>query len=142
QQGQDVVQRGKQQEDERDAEGEAVNRVVTGELLLSRVLGQLGREARGQDLFGESFNGCQRVATARPRRGLAAEVGGGEHVVARDFVGTAHFLHGRNGTERNNPTRIISRFKQANVVGAQAKLRIGLSGDTISAADKREVVYV
>src|SRR5207248_403513 len=76
------------------------------------------------------------------RSRLTAEVGGSKHVVASDLVRAAHFLHSRNRTERNNATRIISSLKQANVVGTETKLGIGLSGDAISAAEQREIVHV
>ena len=93
-------------------------------------------------MFGETVNGCQCVASARARCGLTAEVGRSKHVVTSDLVRAAYFLHGRHRTERNNSARIVARFQQANVVGAQAKLRIGLGGDAIGAAEKRKIVHV
>ena len=136
------VKRREEKEDEENAERENVDRAVAGEFLLQRHLGPLGGEARGQNFFRETFDGSQRVARAGAGRGLAAEVGGREHVVARDFVGAAHFLHGRDGTERNHSAGVIARLEQADVVGTQAKLRVGLRGDAIGAAEEGEVVHV
>src|SRR5205823_1243005 len=117
-----LVERREQQENEQNAKRENVNRAVAREFLLKRYLRPLSREAGGQNLFGEPFNGRERVATARARRRLTAQVGRGKHVVARDLVGAAYFLHGRNRAERNNSTGIISRFQQANIVRTQTKL--------------------
>ena len=40
------------------------------------------------------------------------------------------------------PPAVIARLKQADVVGTQAKLRVGLRGDAIGAAEEGEVVHV
>ena len=111
------VKRREQKKNEQNAQRENVNCAVAGELLLQRDFSPFGREACGQNLFSQTVNGCQRVASTRARCGLPAQVGCGKHVVACDLVGAAHFLHGRHRTERNNPTRIISRLQQANVIG-------------------------
>ena len=111
------VERREEKEDEENAERENVDRAVAGELLLQRDLGPFRGETRGQSFFRETFNGGERVTRACARRGLAAEVGGGKHVVARDLVGAAHFLHGRDGTERNNSAGSIARLEQADVIG-------------------------
>ena len=131
-----------QKEDEQHAERENVDRAVAGEFLLERHLGPFRRKAGGQNFFGESFDRGERVARARTRCGLAAQVGGGKHVVARDLVGAAHFLHGRDRPERNNPALSIARLEQADVFGIQAELRVGLSRHAIGAAEEGEVVHV
>src|SRR6266404_8081444 len=136
------VKRREQEENEQNAKWENVNRAIACELLLERDLRPLSREAGGQNLFGETFNGGERVATACARCRLATEVGRGKHVVARDLVGAAYLLHGRNRAERNNSAGIISRLQQANVVRTQTKLGVSLSCNTISAAKEREIVYV
>ena len=110
--------------------------------MLQRYLGPFRRETGWQNLFGETFNGCERIARARARCGLAAEVCCREHVVAGDFVGTAHFLHGRHRTEGDDSARIISRLKQTDVVGTQTKLRIGLSRYPVGPAEKGEIIDV
>ena len=90
---------------------ENVGRAVAGEFLLQRDLRPVGRETRRQNFFRETFNGSQRVARAGARRGLAAQICRREHVVVRNFVGTAHFLHGRDGTQRNHSAGVIARLK-------------------------------
>ncbi len=62
------IQRGKEKEDEENAERENVSRAITGESLLERDLGPFRRETGGQNLFGETFYCCQRLARARARR--------------------------------------------------------------------------
>src|SRR3979411_1486362 len=123
------VKRREQEKNEQNAERENIKRAVAGERLLERDLRPFGGETGGQNLFGETFNRRQRITGARAGRRLTAQIGRREHVVARDFVGAAHFLDRCNRTERNNSARIISRFQQANVVGFQTELRVGLSGD-------------
>src|SRR5205814_9695537 len=117
-----LIKRGEQKKNEQNAKRENVNRAVAREFLLERYLRPLGREAGRQNLFSEAFNSGKRLATARARRRLTAQVGRGKHVVARDLVGAAYFLHGRNRAERNNSAGIISRFQQANIVRTQTKL--------------------
>src|SRR6185295_5378524 len=136
------VESRQQKKDEENAERENVDCAVSGELLLQRDLGPFGGEACRQNLLGETLDRGERVAGARARCRLPAEVGGGKHVVASNRVGAAYFLHGRQRTEWNNAARIISRFQQADVVGAQTKLRIGLSGDAIGASEKGKVVHI
>src|SRR5947207_9019864 len=136
------VKRREQQENEQNAKRENVNRAVAREFLLERYLRPLSREAGGQNLFGKTFNGRERVATASARRRLTAQVGRGKHVVARDLVGATYFLHGRNRAERNNSAGIISRFQQANIVLTQTELGVSLSCNAISAAKERKIVYV
>src|SRR6266446_10108155 len=104
------VKGGEQEKNEQNAERENINRAVAGERLLERDLRPFGGETGGQNLFGETFDRCQRVTGARAGRRLAAEVGRSEHVVAGDLVGAAHLLHSRNRTERNNSTRIVARL--------------------------------
>src|SRR5204862_2577165 len=89
-----------EQEDEQNAERENVDCAVAGELLLQRDLRPVRRETGGQNLLREAIDGGEGVAGAGARGRLAAEVGGGEHVVASDLVGAAHFLDGRDGTKR------------------------------------------
>src|SRR5205814_1828620 len=127
---------------EHHAERENVGRSVAGELWLKRYLAPFRCETGGQNFFGETFNRCERITRARARRRLAAEVGRGEHVVAGDLVGTAHFLHGRYRAEGDDSARIISRLKQTDVVGTQTKLRIGLSRYAIGPAEKGEIIHV
>src|SRR5439155_8287867 len=117
-----LVQRREQQENEQNAKRENVNRAVTREFLLERYLRPLSREAGRQNLFSETFNGGKRVATARARCRLTAQIGRGKHVVARDLVGAAYLLHSRNRPKRNNSARVIARFQQANIVRTQTKL--------------------
>src|SRR5205085_8929910 len=131
-----------QQKNKQNAKRKNVGCTVAGEFLLQRDLRPLRREACRQNLFRETFDGCQRITSAGAWCGLAAEIGRRKHVVTRDLVRTAHFLYGRDGTERNNSARIIARLEQTNVVGAQAKLRIGLSRDAISSAKECEIVDV
>src|SRR5437899_7606344 len=137
-----LVKRREQKKNEQNAKRENVNRAVAGEFLLQRNLRPFCRETGRQNLFRETVNGCERVATARARRRLTAEVGRGKHVVARNLVGAAYFLHGRNRAERNNSAGIISRFQQANIVRTQTELGVSLSCNAISAAKEREIVYV
>src|SRR5882757_6666568 len=136
------VKRREQQENEQNAKRENVNRAVARKFLLERYLRPLGREAGRQDLFSETFNGGKRLAAARAWCRLPAQVGRGKHVVARDLVGAAYLLHGRNRPERNNSAGIISRLQQANVARTQTELGVSLSCNTISAAKEREIVYV
>jgi len=98
------VKRREQEKNEEDAERKNVDRAVASKLLLERDLGPFGGETGGQNLFGETFNGCQCVASARARCGLTAEVGRSKHVVTSDLVRAAYFLHGRHRTEGNNST--------------------------------------
>src|SRR5438876_11490245 len=88
------------------------------------------------------FDGRERLAGARAGCRLAAKVGRTKHVVTRDLVGAAYFLHGRNRAERNNSAGIISRFLQANIVRTQTESGVSLSCNAISAAKEREIVYV
>src|SRR5204862_2171954 len=90
-----------EQEDEQNAERENVDCAVAGELLLQRDLRPVRRETGGQSFFREAIDGREGVARAGAGRGLAAYVGGRKHIVASDLVGAAHFLDGRDGTERN-----------------------------------------
>src|SRR5712671_2894000 len=59
------VKRREQQENKQNAKRENVNRAVARKFLLERYLRPLGREAGGQNLFGEPFDGGERLATAR-----------------------------------------------------------------------------
>src|SRR6266513_6324530 len=136
------VKRREQEENEQNAKWENVNRAIACELLLERDLRPLGREAGGQNLFGETFNGGKRFATAGARRRLTAQVGRGKHVVAGDLVGAAYLLHGRNRPERNNSARVIARLQQANVVRTQTELRVGLCRNAIGATKECEIVHV
>src|SRR6266436_6211935 len=136
------VKRREQQENEQNAKRENENRAVAREFLLERYLRPLSREAGRQNLFSETFNGGKRLAAARARCRLTAEVGRGKHVVAGDLVGAAYLLHRRYRSERNNSAGIISRLQQANVVRTQTKLRVGLSCDAIGATKEREIVHV
>src|SRR4029077_6704816 len=136
------VKRGEQQKNEQNAKRENVNRTVAREFLLERYLRPLGREAGWQNLFSQTFNGGERLATAGARCWLATQVGRGKHVVARDLVGAAYLLHCCNGPERNNSAGIISRLQQTNVVRTQTELRLVLSCHAIGAAKEREIVYV
>src|SRR5947207_4219019 len=111
-----LIKRGEQKKNEQNAKRENVNRAVAREFLLERYLCPLGREAGRQNLFSETFNSGKRLATAGARRRLTAQVGRGKHIVARNLVGGAYFLHGCNRSERNNSAGIISRFQQANIV--------------------------
>jgi len=63
------VKRREQQENEQNAKRENVNRAVARESLLERYLRPLGREAAGQNLFSETFNGAECLATAAPGAG-------------------------------------------------------------------------
>src|SRR4029077_19990060 len=70
-----LVERREQQENEQNAKRENVNRAVACELLLQCYFSPFGREAGGQNLFGKTFNGGKRLATAGARCLLTAEVG-------------------------------------------------------------------
>ncbi len=79
---------------------------------------------------------------AGTRRGLTADIGGGEHVVARDLIGAVDLLDGRDGAERNDAAVAVARFEQADVLGLQAELRVGLRGHAIGPAEEGEVVHI
>ena len=74
------------EEDEQHAERENVRRAVAGELLLQRHLRPFVGEACRQSFFRELLDGASASPVLDARRGLAVEIGGGIHVVARDFV--------------------------------------------------------
>src|SRR6266481_5181829 len=74
-----------QQKNEQNAKRENVNRAVACEPLLQCYLSPFGRETGWQNLFGEMFDGRERLAAARARCRLTAEVGRGKHVVAGDL---------------------------------------------------------
>src|SRR5207302_9119620 len=61
-----------QKKNEQNAEREDVKRAVAREFLLQRDFRPFSREAGGQNLLRETVNGCERVASARTRRGLTA----------------------------------------------------------------------
>jgi len=82
--------------------------LLPASFLLERDLGPFRGKTRGENFFGETFDGCQSVAGAGPWRGLAAEVRGREHVVAGDLIGAVHFWTLATEPSGTIPTGVIA----------------------------------
>ncbi len=110
-----------------------------------RLIGEVGpRDAHAvrQNLGGQLLHARHRDALAAARRGVAVDLGGREHVVAHDAVGSVAPLHVENRAERHHLAAQVAGLQTRHLFRLGAVFAFRLGAHLEDASEAVEVVGV